>query len=171
MISALEEGLKNIQKGDSGFGGQKLGDGEVRRRRDLIATSRKDRDGLENLLNAMVQKSQLDSAVASIEEKKSLVGDGATSRPKPGGRVLGKETSETREMDNEGVLQLQKQKMADQDMDVDELRKIIQRQRELGVAINQELEVQNEMLKMVDEDVDRVQGKIDVAKKRIGRIS
>jgi len=68
-------------------------------------------------------------------------------------------------------LQLQKQKMADQDMDVEELRKIIQRQRELGVAINQELEVQNEMLKMVDEDVDRVQGKIDIAKKRIGKIS
>lgn len=171
MISALEEGLKNIQKGGSGFGGQRLGDGEIRRRKDLIAASRKDRDGLEGLLNAMVQKSQLDSAVASIEEKKTLVGSGAAFKPKSGGRVLGKETSETRELDNNGVLQLQKQKMADQDLDVDDLRKIIQRQRELGVAINQELEVQNEMLKMVDEDVDRVQGKIDIAKKRIGKIS
>jgi regulator of vacuolar morphogenesis len=113
----------------------------------------------------------LDSAVASIKEKNALVGSGAASKPKPGGRVLGKETTETRELDNNGVLQLQKQKMADQDMDVEELRKIIQRQRELGVAINQELEVQNEMLKMVDEDVDRVQGKINIAKKRIGKIS
>jgi regulator of vacuolar morphogenesis len=171
MIGALEEGLKNIQTGSSGFGGPRLGDGEIRRRRDLIAASRKDKDGLENLMNAMVQKSQLDSAVASHEEKKNLVGSGARFAPKAGGRVLGKETAETRELDNNGVLQLQKQKMADQDMDVEELRKIIQRQRELGVAINQELEVQNEMLKMVDEDVDRVQGKIDIAKKRIGKIS
>jgi len=29
------------------------------------------------------------------------------------------------------------------------------RQKELGIQINEELEVQNEMLKMVDEDVDR----------------
>ena len=171
MIGALEEGLKNIQQGGSGFGGQKLGDGEIRRRKDLIAASKKDKDGLEGLLNAMVQKSQLDSAVASIKEKNALVGSGSAIQPKPGGRVLGKETTETRELDNNGVLQLQKQKIADQDMDVEELRKIIQRQRELGVAINQELEVQNEMLKMVDEDVDRVQGKINIAKKRIGKIS
>ncbi|KAK5243066.1 hypothetical protein LTR40_012589, partial [Exophiala xenobiotica] len=81
------------------------------------------------------------------------------------------ETAETRELDNQGVLQLQKQKMADQDLDVDELRKIVQRQKELGIAINQELEVQNEMLRMVDEDVDRVQGKINIAKRRIGKIS
>lgn len=171
MISALEEGLKNIQKASGGSGGQRLGDGEIRRRKDLIASSQKDKLGLENLLNAMVQKSQLDSAVASHEEKASLLGRGAHFTPKSGGRVLGKETAETRELDNNGVLHLQKQKIADQDMDVEELRKIIQRQRELGVAINQELEVQNEMLKMVDEDVDRVQGKIDIAKKRIAKIS
>lgn len=168
LITALEEGLSNIQKaGDGGWGGQKLGDGEIRRRKDLIASAKKDRDGLENLLNAMATKSKLDSAVASMQETQNLIG----TKPKAGGRVLGKETAETRELDNEGVLQLQKQKMADQDLDVEELRKIVQRQKELGIAINQELEVQNEMLRMVDEDVDRVQGKINIAKRRVGKIS
>ncbi len=168
MITALEEGLTNIQKvATGGWGGQKLGDGEIRRRKDLIATARKDKEGLEDLLNAMTTKSKLDNAVATIQDKQSLVG----SKSKPAsGRVLGKETAETRELDNQGVLQLQKQKMADQDMDVDELRKIVQRQRELGERINEELEVQNDLLKMVDEDVDRVQGKIDIAKKRISKI-
>lgn len=170
MITALEEGLSNIQKSaDSGWGGQKLGEGEFRRRKDLIASARKDKEGLENLLNAMVTKSKLDSAVASIQDKQSLMGN--TVKPKAGGRVLGKETAETRELDNEGIVQLQKQKMADQDLDVEELRKIVHRQKELGIAINQELEVQNEMLRMVDDDVDRVQGKINIAKRRIGNIS
>ena len=88
-----------------------------------------------------------------------------------GGGCWGKETNETRERDNAGLVQLQKQKMADQDLDVDELTKIIQRQKELGVQINEELEVQSEMLRRTDEDVDRVQGKINVAKRRIGKIS
>jgi regulator of vacuolar morphogenesis len=175
MITALEEGLSNIQKvASEGWGGQKLGDGEIRRRKDLIAAARKDKDGLEDLLSAMAAKSRLDNAVASIPDKSSLL-TSSTSTSKPsgrgGGRVLGKETNETRELDNQGVLQLQQQKMHEQDLDVDEIRKIVQRQRELGERINEELEVQNEMLRMVDEDVDRVKGKIDVAKRRIGKIS
>jgi regulator of vacuolar morphogenesis len=169
MITALEEGLKSNQGGRSeGWGsGGKLADGEIRRRRDLIASAKNEKDGLDNLLNAMMQKSKLDSAVASMQEKQNLVG----TKPKPGGRVLGKETAETKELENRGILQLQKQKMADQDLDVEELLKIVARQKELGVAINNELEVQNEMLRMVDEDVDRVQGKINIAKKRVGKIS
>lgn len=150
MIAALEEGLKNL--GDkSAFGGSRLGDGELRRRKDLIESAKKDRDGLENLLNAMATKSNLDNAVASIQDKAALVGDG---KPKPG-RVLGKETDQTRELDNEGVLQLQKQVMKDQDMSVAELMKIVNRQKELGTAIHEELEVQNQMLNMADEDTSR----------------
>lgn len=178
LISALDDGLTHIQKLPAS---QRLGAGELRRRKDLLSAAKKDKEALENLLNAMTQKSKLDSAVANISEHTDLITPtGGSNSNTPNllksptgpsrGRVLGKETKETRELDNQGLLQLQKQKMQEQDLDVDEIRKIVQRQRELGVAINQELEVQNEMLKMVDEDVDRVQGKIDVAKKRIGKI-
>lgn len=167
MIKALEEGLKNIQQVSSGWGTQRLGDGEIRRRKDLIATARKEKEALENLLTAMTKKSSLDNTVAALQDTAKLVG----TKPKTGARVLGRETAETRELDNAGVLQLQKQKMADQDLDVEALRKVILRQRDLGVAINNELELQNEMLRMVDEDTDRVQAKVDIAKKRIGKIS
>jgi len=60
--------------------------------------------------------------------------------------------------------------MQNQDMDVEELGKIVRRQREMGLAIHGELELQNEMLKRVDEDADRVKGKINIAKKRIAKI-
>ncbi len=162
MITALEQGLKD----GAGSGSGKLGEGELRRRRDLVASARKDKEGLESLLNAMAAKSKLDHTVATVQQKQALMG----SQPKQG-RVLGKETARTRELDNQGVLQLQKQMMQDQDLDVEELRKVVVRQKELGIAINNELEVQNEMLKMVDEDVTRVQGKMEIAKKRIGKIS
>lgn len=166
MISTLEDGLKNLsgrgtQFGDSS-GGSGLGEGELRRRKDLLINARKEKDGLENLLHAMATKSRLDQAVASIQDKDALlkVGNGDTASngrrsPARSGRVLGKETERTRELDNEGVLQLQKQTMQEQDQSVEELMKIIIRQRELGTAIHEELEVQNELLKLADEDTDR----------------
>jgi hypothetical protein len=36
----------------------------------------------------------------------------------------------------------------------------------MGIMINEELGIQNEMLGLVEEDVDRVQGKIDVGRRR-----
>ncbi|KAI1922574.1 hypothetical protein LOZ66_002464 [Ophidiomyces ophidiicola] len=168
MLAALEDALKNM--GDkSGWGGAKLGDGELRRRKDLLSSAQKEKEGLENLLNAMVAKSKLDSAVASINDKQALIG---TSQNKPKvGRILGKETDQTRQLDNDGVLQLQRQIMQDQDDGVEELRKIVARQKELGIAINNELEVQHAMLNVVDEDVERVNRKVQIGRKRADKIS
>jgi regulator of vacuolar morphogenesis len=101
-----------------------------------------------------------------IQDKEALIGN----KPKVG-RILGKETDKTRELDNQGVLQLQKQIMENQDLGIDELRKIVARQKELGIAIHNELQIQNEMLNMVDEDVDRVKRKVDIGKRRVGAIS
>ncbi|PLB33411.1 uncharacterized protein BDW47DRAFT_121244 [Aspergillus candidus] len=183
LIGALEAGLKNIGSG-SGDGpnrssGPSLGDGEMRRRKDLLINARKEKDGLEDLLNAMAAKSRVDSAVASIQDKEALVGaaggggggGGAGRKPARSGRVLGRETERTRELDNQGLVQLQKQTMESQDQSVDELMKIVTRQKELGIAINNELELQNELLKLADEDAERLGQKVDVGKKRIGRIS
>ncbi|KAA6407093.1 MAG: hypothetical protein FRX48_09159 [Lasallia pustulata] len=157
MIITLERGLKEE--------GWDLGDGEIRRRKDLVGSAKKEKEGLEDLLNAMVAKSQLDKTVASVADKTALVGKASKQ-----GRVLGKETSRTRELDNQGVLQLQKQLMEEQDLDVEELAKVVRRQRELGVAIQEELAVQKDMLELLDEDVTRVSGKVDVVRKRVDQI-
>ncbi|KAL3468457.1 hypothetical protein BJX64DRAFT_273429 [Aspergillus heterothallicus] len=177
LITALDEGLKGNSGSsrDSGESSISLGDGELRRRRDLLINARKEKDGLEDLLNAMAAKSRVDSVVASVKNKETLFAPGASSGgrkpPARSGRVLGKETDKTRELDNQGVLQLQQDTIKEQDMSMEELIKVIRRQKELGIQINEELEIQNEMLRMVDEDTDRVQQKMDIAKKRVGKIS
>ncbi|EAW11520.1 Qc-SNARE protein [Aspergillus clavatus NRRL 1] len=176
LIGALEDGLKNLGEASDGGkrggwgAGNTLGEGEIRRRKDLLVNARKEKDGLEDLLNAIATKSRIDNAVASIQDKEALVGS-ASRKPARSGRVLGKETERTRELDNQGVVQLQKQTMESQDMSIEELRKIVHRQKELGIAINAELEIQNELLKLTDEDADRLQKKVDIGKKRIGKIS
>lgn len=137
-------------------GNNTLGEGEMRRRKDLLINARKEKDGLEDLLNAMAAKSRIDSAVASIQDKEALMGtQGGKKAIRSSGRVLGRETERTRELDNSGVVQLQKQMMQDQDVAVDELMRIVNRQKELGIAINNELQVQNELLNLADEDATR----------------
>ncbi|KAJ5795618.1 uncharacterized protein N7518_004158 [Penicillium psychrosexuale] len=206
MITTLDDGLKHLGRGDKISEAQtssSLGGGEIRRRKDLLINARKEKDGLEDLLHAMATKSRLDHTVASIQDKGALMnagnaaGDASSGRRTPAraGRVLGKETERTRELDNDGVLQLQRQIMQSQDDNVDELRKIIIRQRELGTQINEELEVQNDLLRLADEESDmfvyiyalssrfpldlicftnevsRLKSKMDIARKRIEKIS
>ncbi|KAF1985262.1 hypothetical protein K402DRAFT_394958 [Aulographum hederae CBS 113979] len=198
LIAKLEDGLrrmsgnKTMSKEDLAQA-EILGEGEIRRRRDLISAARKEREGLENVLNTLAVKSAVaglsnpgqQSAAATAGAKKDLFQgpDGTSSSPSApklyqsggGRRVLGgpppKETEKTRELDNQGIVQLQKQIMETQDLDVEDLTKAVRRMKEMGIMINEELEEQSTLLNLVDEDVDRLGGKIDVAKKRIRKIN
>ena len=180
IIFSLESGLKEL--GSTRRAGEKLGEGEMRRRRDLVAAAKKERDGLENLLSAMAAKAALDRTVASVQSKNELLntandGDvrnssvGRPGRPVGGGRVLGKETDKTQALDNQGVAQLQRQMMQEQDEDVDILHSAVVRQGEVARQMQAELAIQDDLLRLFNEDVDRHQGKLDVARKRIGKLS
>ena len=173
MIQALDTGLKNLNSSSSTRGGSSLGEGELRRRRDLLSSAKREKEGLENLLSAMAAKSAVDATVAKAGDKTALLNTPTTNSHSrlASGRVLGKESNKTRALDNQGVLQLQKQMMKEQDEDVMVLAQAVARQKELGIQIHEELEVQKDMLKMLEEDTDRHQGKMDVARKRIDKIS
>ncbi|KAF2850178.1 hypothetical protein T440DRAFT_116128 [Plenodomus tracheiphilus IPT5] len=182
LISALDEALGRLS-GKSGdeWSGEKLGDGEIRRRKDMIGGLRKERDGLESVLNSMAVKAALSgssstapstsSAAVTSQQKAGLF---AHANTKPSGRrVLGapaQETDKTRELDNDGVLQLQQQIIAEQDEDLVDLTTVVRRMREMGVMINTEIVEQNAMLGLFEEDVERVDGKIKIAKKRVDKI-
>lgn len=177
-IEQLDAGLRSLTSGKAASGwGNRLGDGEIRRRRDLIGAAKKEVEGLEAVLRSAAPSranqpsSAPNASAAATPESKADLFRGAS---KPSGRVLGgplKETERTRELDNSGVLQLQQQVMQEQDEDVMSLGKTVSRLKDMGIMINEELELQNEMLGILDSDVDRHQSKLNVAKKRIGKIS
>lgn len=165
LIATLSDGLRKMQESS------RVGDGELRRRRDLVSAARMERDGLEKLANSTPSptgtrgSSSTANGKGSSSDKTELLRGG-----RPGGRVLGAplpETERTRELDNAGVLQLQKQELQQQDESVDQLTAIIRRQREMGIQINEEVDRQKEMLGMLNEDVDRVQGKVKVGNERL----
>lgn len=182
-IKQLDDGLRRMSdasKGnEGGWGGsQRLGGGEIRRRRDLLGAAKKEVEGLEGVLRSMATKaanttSAIETgAVATASDMEGLWK--GTAAAKPSGRVLGgpiKETERTRELDNTGVLQLQKQIIQEQDEDVMVLGQTVAKLKDMGILMDEELSIQNEMLGIVEGDADRLQGKINVAKGRIKKIS
>lgn len=169
LLTALEGGLRSMGEA------KRLGEGELRRRRDLLAAARSERDGLEKLSSSLASARGAREGTPSSGDKATLLsGAGeSSSRARMGGRVLGAplpETERTRELDNAGVVQLQRQQMQEQDQDVEELAKIIRRQKEMGLAIKGEVEVQNEMLDQMDRDVDRVEAKMKVANSKARKL-
>lgn len=169
LLTALEGGLRAMGEA------KRLGEGELRRRRDLLAAARAERDGLEKLSSSLASARGVREGAPSSGDKATLLsGAGeSSSRARMGGRVLGAplpETERTRELENAGVVQLQRQQMQEQDQDVDELAKIIRRQKEMSLAIKDEVTVQNEMLDQMDRDVDRVEAKMKVANSKARKL-
>ncbi|KAI0904405.1 Phox homologous domain-containing protein [Ustulina deusta] len=167
LLTCLRDGLKSMEDA------RRLGDGEIRRRKDLLAAARVDREDLDKLSSTIsaAAKAALRGGAPSAADKAALIGNAAA---KGRGRVLGAplpETEQTRELDNQGVAQLQKQLMHDQDRDVEALNKIIRRQREMAEAIHVEVEAQTRMLDHVNSQADVLAGKVNVAKNRANKIS
>ena len=173
QLNELDKALARVQEDG---GREKLGEGELRRRRDMLAAARKEKEDLESLLLAMAQKKDLDDVVGRNQNLLTGAQETAGHGRKPPvaglgkGRVLGQETSKTRELDNSGILDLQKQTMQEQDEDVNMIADAVRRQKQLAIQINEELAVQNEMLSFLDEDTTRVDAKMNLAKKKLGKI-
>jgi len=73
----------------------------------------------------------------------------------------------TTEMDNQQIHAYHQQVIAEQDDQLDQLGESIGRQRHLSMAIGDELDGQAELLEDVERGVDRHQGRLDGAKRRL----
>ncbi|KAF9363190.1 hypothetical protein BGX34_004694 [Mortierella sp. NVP85] len=214
-IPALESGLTTLAMGaGGGRKGSVMSDGELRRRQDMLAELKDEREVLTKLVLANRQNEGVvgyqgagSSAPASAGDRNSLLvaknsrplsnrssGDEHTlveayhaeSGSQPAGgfsrmpnprRVFGRvvqtvtESSETRGLDNEGLLILQQQQMQQQDDHIEQFSAILQRQKHIGLAIGQELDDQIHMLDELDRDVDRTALKLSLVNKKIGKIN
>lgn len=164
LVSSLTDGLRRIQESN------RLGEGELRRRRDLVYNARMEREALDKLSNSMPSSSSnLNNYTPPATTSQKPPANGR----RPAGRVLGAplpETAQTRELDNQGILLLQKQEMQSQDEALDQLAVIIRRQKEQGIMIKNEVDEQDEMLANLNNDVDRVNAKLNVANNRIKKL-
>ncbi|KIJ68381.1 hypothetical protein HYDPIDRAFT_36866 [Hydnomerulius pinastri MD-312] len=175
-VRSLTQGLQEL--GMSG-----MAEGELQRRTDMVARLQDDCEKLGKMVTVARHVSRVGGptpphapgftnvAVAPESDRAALLGSS-----KPVTRVFGaalkkpQETDATRPLDDHGVLQLQKAELQQQDSQLSQLTSILQRQRHLGEAIGAELATQIEMLDELNNDVDRVGGKLTSAKRQLNRL-
>ena len=164
-----------------------MSEGELQRRTDMVARLQDDCEKLAKMLTVSASRltslspsaSAARNTTAGSDRAALLAGGGGGGEPavssKPIARVFGappppKETEETRPLDDHGLFQLQQTKMDQQDAQLGQLTAILQRQKQLGNAINNELAQHIELLDGLSNDMDRVGGKLTAAKKQLNRL-
>ncbi|KAH9898461.1 syntaxin [Cubamyces lactineus] len=175
-VGVLEEGLQTLALAG-------LSEGELQRRRDMVARLRDDCEKLAKIVTVSRMTTRgIGSAAernpASATDRDALM---SSSSGMPGGfnrpvaRVFGqaappRETEQTRPLDDHGLLQLQQTQINQQDTQLAQLTAILQRQKQLGLAIHEEVSQQIEELDHLNNEVDRAGGKLTNAKRQLNRL-
>ena len=165
LLGPLGEGLRVMKEGG------RLGGGEFTRRRDAVEAAKYEKGLLDQLAAALATARGSGGGGGGGGGKEQAESDRVklVGARRPVGRTIGAplpETEETRELDNEGVLQRQKVVTQEQDQRVSELGAVVHRLNQLGTAINDEVILQNGMLDNANNAADGLDRKLRVANRR-----
>jgi regulator of vacuolar morphogenesis len=162
-----------LNSDEAAKGGGGLGEGEIRRRRDLIRELNTEIMGLERLSQTIATQRTTLSVPNVSEQDSNLLLKQPPKNAVSTRRVFGAppETERTKGLDNAELLQLQQTVMKEQDGQMDEFLQQVRRSRGLAEQIHEELDSQIELLGGLEEDLDRVGGKIKRAQRRADKLS
>lgn len=177
-LAAVLARLEPLTKGLQDLALSGMPQGEIQRRGDMVARLQDECNSLGKMVVAARQpmagargvasSSAAGGVGASDADRTALLGSA-----RPVTRVFGKkveETDQTRPLDDTGLVQLQNVQMDNQDTQLNQLSALLRRQKHLGLAINNEIEQQNEMLDQLSTEVDRTGAKLGSANKQMRRL-
>ncbi|ORY03769.1 Phox-like protein [Basidiobolus meristosporus CBS 931.73] len=173
-IVGLEDALKAMgnKRGDQVI----LSSGELSRRMDMLNRVKDEKSVLTKLCH--VSMGSVSEAGTSLLAPPTPTHPKVTpNTPKGSTRVFGntralpQETEATAGRNNDELLTFQQQLMQNQDQNLDDFSTILQRQKQLGLTIHQELESQNRLLEELDDQVDRSGSKLKRASKQLKQIN
>ncbi|KAK6905158.1 hypothetical protein L486_02382 [Kwoniella mangroviensis CBS 10435] len=174
-----------------------MGEGEKKRRYEMVEQLKIERETLNRMAEVGIRTStsafsrnsepsgSRSNGSSSFEPTGTTRSNGGSLNSLPGGfpqgqqisigRTFGvksppQETSETRPLDDRGLLQLQVQKMDNQDDQLKELSKLLQRQKQMGEEIHQEIGEQNDLLDEIESGVDKTGRKLGKTKRELNRL-
>ncbi|KAI8826028.1 uncharacterized protein EV422DRAFT_515051 [Fimicolochytrium jonesii] len=161
---------------------EKLAKGELMRRQDLLGGLVGEIEGIARSLSSFAMSSAASSrnplvgdpsrGNAGLTPQQALDRQSLLSSPSSSRRfgTHSASTATASSADPQQLLLQQKDIMTTQDDALDSLSGIIRRQKEIGVAIGHELDLQNGLLGEVDEQVDRVQSRLKGTGKKLDKV-
>lgn len=161
VLHDLENALKR--------NGEQLGKTEYSRRTNLLQTLKKDMNefALQSSTSRTHDNGNNDTSNNESNELKMALFEGPTKPRPPKKPALGRrrfgETEETVPLNNQQLLQLHKESMSKQDLEMEQMHKIVQRQKNLSLTMNQELLQDNELLDSLNDGVDATASKLRTA--------
>ncbi|KAJ3217864.1 hypothetical protein HDU67_007150 [Dinochytrium kinnereticum] len=149
--------------------------GEIERRYDLILNIQNEYERLVKLFSHSLTSTSSDLRPTSAKATTSTTATSVSPMSSRSGRRFGNtaamETEVTRNLDNQGLLNLQKSTMNEQDETLEVLSKIVKRQQQIGLAIGQELDLQNQLLEDLDEGVSKVSENLKLSSKKLDYVA
>lgn len=177
LLREVGERVEGLEKGLVRVVGKTLGEGEKRRREEMLEGDKAERGNLQRMAEAGIRTSLIHQPTTSNPPTNgTMPGTYSTTTTPQAGRVFGSrkqpaETTTTRPLDDRGLVQLQQTQMGDQDQQLGELSKLLQRQKMMGEEIHREIGEQNDLLDEVEGGVDKVGGKLGRAKRQLNRLN
>ncbi|KAJ3155937.1 hypothetical protein HDU89_005500 [Geranomyces variabilis] len=175
-LRALEGRLALLEKGLVASDKQVVAKGELMRRQDLFGALVGEVEGVAKALSSSMMSAgrTLNAHAASVtpqqaNERAALLGNPSPTPSRrfgTGGGIQANLSS----MEPQSLLEQQKLMMATQDDALTTLSSIIRRQKEIGTAIGQELDLHNGLLEEVDHEVDRVGARLGNTGKRLDKV-
>ncbi|KAJ3329826.1 hypothetical protein HDU76_007062 [Blyttiomyces sp. JEL0837] len=166
-----------------------LSSAELARRSDLLQSLKDERDRVYKVVTTSNTSSDFRSSTSTASSNPGGAGSqrlgvspggaltpasspgGARGSGRKFGKTLPQETEATIGLDNPELVQLQQRVITDQDQALETLSTIVKRQYQIGVAIGNELEVQNHLLENLDDAVDKSAGNLKGARKKLDYVS
>ncbi|KAI8853178.1 Phox homologous domain-containing protein [Chytridium lagenaria] len=185
-ITNLQEQLKELdrnlerEKAKPTNGRISITKGEIERRNDLLLNLQNEHERLIKLFSHSLSSTDLGSSSSingtpgSRASSNTITSGTASISSRSGrkfGNIVAKETEVTRSLDNQGLLVLQKTTMNEQDEALEVLSKIVKRQQQIGLAIGQELDLQNQLLEDLDEGVTKVSDNLKISSKKLDYVA
>ncbi|KAI8638377.1 Phox homologous domain-containing protein [Parasitella parasitica] len=146
---------------------QFVADGEARRREDKLNSLKAEKDVLVQLVNANRQDLTKPIKKKPVTTAASTFGSALLKQQQE--QKL-QETEFTKGLDNQELLNYQTQVIKEQDLHIEQFSQLLGRQKELGLAINHELEDQIDVLESLDIKVDNTRTKLSFAHKKLSQI-
>eukprot|EP00002_Diphylleia_rotans_P040953 TRINITY_DN9843_c0_g1_i2.p1 TRINITY_DN9843_c0_g1~~TRINITY_DN9843_c0_g1_i2.p1 ORF type:complete len:240 (-),score=62.99 TRINITY_DN9843_c0_g1_i2:333-1052(-) len=107
------------------------------------------------------------------ENQSALFAPSRASQGRAWGNAAGKsiqETEETRELSSDELVQVQRQRMQEQDALIERIGMSVDRQKQIGLTIHDELTEQNKMLEDLEDQVDHTTSRLSREQQRINKI-